>query len=74
LQSKNLQLKNGTEAAISGVFVPRKLRKAKTASRFWPAQGIEAEIPEACRRRAEELERIARFFAPLCGAKNAPKY
>jgi hypothetical protein len=30
----------------------------------WAAQGIEAEIPQASRvRRAEELERKARFFA-----------
>jgi hypothetical protein len=27
------------------------------------AQGIAAEIPQACRRQAEELERKARFFA-----------
>jgi hypothetical protein len=33
------------------------------------AHGIEAEIPEDLRSKAEELERIARFFA-LC-AKNA---
>jgi GH35 family endo-1,4-beta-xylanase len=35
---------------------------------FWAAQGIEAEIPEAPGRDlpgAEELERIARFFAAL---------
>jgi hypothetical protein len=32
------------------------------------AQGIEAEIP-----RDAELERIARFFAAPCAAKNAPK-
>jgi hypothetical protein len=47
--------------------------------RFSPAQGIEAEIPEAPGRSlpgAEELERIARFFAARRrrkAAKNAPK-
>jgi hypothetical protein len=30
----------------------------------WAAQGIEAEIPQARRRRAEELERKAWFFYP----------
>jgi hypothetical protein len=37
-----------------------------TGCHFWAAQGIEAEIPEASGRdlpEAEELERIARFFA-----------
>jgi hypothetical protein len=31
LQSKNPKPKNGTEAAIPGVFAPRKLRKVKLA-------------------------------------------
>jgi hypothetical protein len=33
------------------------------------AQGIEAEIPQACRRQAEELERKARFFCGLAAKK-----
>jgi hypothetical protein len=42
----------------------------------YSAQGIEAEIPQAFRGGAEELERIARFFAAFKSgaAKNAPKY
>jgi hypothetical protein len=43
------------------------------------AQGIEAEIPQARRRRAEELQRKARFFYPegfaaqiLAGKKMRP--
>jgi hypothetical protein len=40
--------------------------------RFAAAQGIEAEIPQDRRRRAEELERKARF--PALRAGNAPKF
>jgi hypothetical protein len=45
-------------------------------SKCGSAQGIEAEIPQASGVGAEELERIARFFAavPDCAAKNAPKF
>jgi hypothetical protein len=32
----------------------------------WAAQGIEAEIPQADRREAEELKRIARFCVAKC--------
>jgi hypothetical protein len=63
----------GRDAGGAGfpVFVTQK-REAKKwqGGHFLAAQGIEAEIPEARRRRAEELERIARFFA---AAKNAPE-
>jgi hypothetical protein len=38
------------------------------------AQGIAAEIPQACHRQDEELERKARFFAAFYAAKNAPKF
>jgi hypothetical protein len=41
LQSKNLKLKNGTEATISGVLsgVPLKTPQGQTAARFDPRKG-----------------------------------
>jgi hypothetical protein len=42
---------------------------AHILSRGAAAQGIAAEIPQACRRQAEELQRKARFFCPRGRAK-----
>jgi hypothetical protein len=39
----------------------------KEGVRVTDAQGIEAEIPQASRVGAEELERKARFFAAFSG-------
>jgi hypothetical protein len=44
-------------------------QNAQGAGRCSYAQGIEAEIPQDLRSKAEELERIARFLAR--SAKNA---
>jgi hypothetical protein len=47
--------------------------KLKSVLRFSAAQGIGAEIPQAPRRGAEELERIARFPAAPEMRPNYPK-
>jgi hypothetical protein len=52
----------------ASIFITKdNFRQHKRSALVLPdsAQGIEVEIPQDCRRRDEDLERKARFFAAL---------
>jgi hypothetical protein len=61
MNKKKRRLKNVFRGLLH-LFLLREIKPPEAGKPTW-AQGIEAEIPEARRGRAEELERIARFFA-----------
>jgi hypothetical protein len=67
----NLAGRDFLKGRTSRPWAKPRVGKAKRSAAH--AQGIEAEIPQARRRRGEELQRKARFF---CGnpQKNAPKF
>jgi hypothetical protein len=74
LQSKNLQLKNGRDAAIPGVL-RSKTPQGQTAKRFGPRKGLSGNTGTNRRAVCEELERKPGFLRgePRRAAKNAPK-